>query len=101
MIENEVTTWLTMAGMALATIATRLDSLALTSRLRLSPFAGRWLRQIPAAVLVAIIAPELVQSGWQGIIAGALTALVSLRTHNVLLAMVAGVVAVWVLRQIA
>jgi uncharacterized membrane protein len=59
-----------------------------------------WLRNIPGAVLVSIIAPGLLTNGIPGVIAAAATALVAARTRNLLLAMLVGVVMVWLLRNV-
>jgi uncharacterized membrane protein len=52
------------------------------------------------AVLVAIIAPTVLASGLAEALAALASALVALRTKNVLVAMVVGVGAVWVLRTV-
>ena len=59
-----------------------------------------WLNQLPGAILVALVAPAVLAAGFAGVIAGACTALVAARTRNIALALVAGVVALWVMRRI-
>lgn len=83
--------FLTIAGMGLATYATRAGGLWLMGRVPVSPGVERWLAAIPGAILVAIIAPLAVASGPAGWLAVAGTALVAARTGNLLIAIVAGV----------
>ena len=64
-----------------------------------SPRIETWLRQIPGAVLVSIIAPTVLASSLAETLAALVTVLVALRAKNVLLSMVIGVAAVWLLRH--
>jgi uncharacterized membrane protein len=89
---------LAILGMAAATYATRAGGLWLVSRVALSPRAEAWLRQIPGAVLAAIVAPAVFSGGPAEALAAAATALVAARTRNLLLAVAVGVGAVFVLR---
>lgn len=82
---------LTVAGMGLATYATRAGGLWLMGRVPLSPQVERWLAAIPGAILVAIIAPLALAGGPAGWLAAAGTALVAARTGNLLLAIAVGV----------
>jgi uncharacterized membrane protein len=88
----------TIAGMALVTYATRAGGLALVSRVKLSRPVERWLNQLPGAVLMALIVPEVFKSGWPGLIAGLITAGVAVRSRNLLLAMLVGIGAIVVIR---
>lgn len=90
---------LTIAGMALVTYATRAGGLWLMGRVALTPRVEAWLRNIPGAVLVALIAPAAVAGGAAEMLAVLATVAVMARTRNMLLAMLAGVAAVWLLRQ--
>lgn len=87
-------------GMALVTYATRAGGLFLVSRLALSRRAQAWLSYIPGSVLIAIIAPAIFSGGPAEALAGVATLAVALRTRNLLLAMLTGVVAVVVLRAL-
>jgi branched-subunit amino acid transport protein len=51
--------WLTIAGMAVVTYALRASFLLLPARVQTPPLLKRALRFVPAAVLTAIWAPEL------------------------------------------
>src|SRR6266436_7580268 len=97
---NDTPALLTILGMALVTYLTRAGGLWLMSFVTPSPRVEAWLRQIPGAVLVAIVAPTVLASSLAETLAALASALVALRTKNVLVAMVVGVGAVWVLRMV-
>ena len=99
-MHNDTLALITILGMALVTYATRAGGFWLMGLVRPSPRVEAWLRQIPGAVLVAIIAPTVLASSLAETLAALATALVALRTKNVLVAMVVGVGAVWVLRMV-
>ncbi len=91
---------LAILGMALATYATRLAGLALAGRLQLSPRAQAAFDAIPPAVLVAVIAPSALATGWPETVAALLAAVAATRLP--LLGVVAvGVAAVVALRALA
>lgn len=93
-------TLLAILGMALATYATRLAGLALAGRLQLSSRAQAAFDAIPPAVLVAVIAPSALATGWPETAAALLAALAATRLP--LLGVVAvGVAAVVALRAVA
>jgi uncharacterized membrane protein len=90
---------LVILGMAIATYATRLAGLALAGRLQLSPRSQAAFDAIPPAVLVAVIAPSALATGWPETAAALLAALAATRLP--LLGVVAvGVVAVVALRAL-
>ena len=63
--------WLAMLGMGVLTLSLRASFLTLPERVRLPPLLRRALRYVPAAVLTAIYAPELlVQAGTISILPG-------------------------------
>jgi branched chain amino acid efflux pump len=99
-MQNETLTLFTILGMALVTYATRAGGFWLMGLVTPSPRIEAWLRQIPGAVLVAIIAPTVLASSLAETLAALATVLVAIRTKNVLAAMVIGVAAVWLLRLI-
>jgi uncharacterized membrane protein len=59
-----------------------------------------WLREIPGAILISIVAPAALAAGPAEALAALATVLVAARTRNLVLAMAAGVVVVWVLRRL-
>ncbi len=89
---------LAICGMGLATYATRAGGLWLMGRVPLSPRVEAWLRHIPGAILVAIVAPGVFTAGPADFLAAVATVLVAARTRSLLLAMIVGVAAVWALR---
>ena len=106
---------LTIIGMAVVTYATRIAGFALLSRSAMSGRLTSWLSYVPGAVLIAIVAPAAfptgVEVGVRGesgaltgglpeVVGAAVTAAVALRFKNLLLAMVAGIGTVWLLRQL-
>jgi uncharacterized membrane protein len=85
----------TILGMAAVTYAIRAGGLLIAGRLPQRGFAARLMRNIPGAVLAALVAPALVSGGIIEAVAAALTALVFVLTRSLLPAMVAGVGAVY------
>ena len=86
-------------GMALVTYLTRIAGLALVGRLNLTPRAQAAFDAIPPAVLIAVIAPSALATGWPE--TGAAIAAAIAATRLPLLAVVAvGVVAVVGLRAV-
>lgn len=90
---------LAIGGMALATYLTRAAGLFIATRVRLTPRTEAFLQGIPGAVLIAIILPGLVRGGPAEWGAAAVSLGLALKTRNLLAAMLAGVAAVWILRQ--
>lgn len=99
-MQNETLTLIAILGMALVTYATRAGGFWLMGLVTPSPRIEAWLRQIPGAVMVAIVAPTIFASSLAETLAALATVLVAIRTKNVLAAMVVGVAAVWLLRLI-
>ncbi len=91
-------TLLTIGLMALGTYATRAGGLWLASRLILSGRVEAWLDYIPGAILVSLVAPAVLASGFAEALAALAVVLVALRTGSLPVAMVTGVGAVLVLR---
>lgn len=89
---------LAIAGMALATFAVKAGGLMLADRLPRTGFFAAWLRYIPGAVLVAIVAPALVTGSMAEIIAAAATAAIFVLSRNLFAAMASGVLVVYLAR---
>lgn len=87
-------------GMALVTYATRTAGFWAMRWMPQTPRVEAWLRQIPGAVLVSIIAPMAAASGWPERLALAVAAVTMLVTRQDLIAIIAGVATVAVLRGI-
>ena len=94
----EPLTLITIMGMALVTYLTRAGGVLLLSG-SAAPRLTTWLRHLPGSLLVALIAPLVLQGGFPTIGAALATAVVAARTRNLLLAMLVGVGSVWLLRQ--
>jgi uncharacterized membrane protein len=89
-----------IVAMALVTYATRIAGFFIADRLALSGRAKAAFDAIPPAVLVAVIAPSALATGWAETVAALITALAATRLP--LLGTVAvGVVAVVLLRSLA
>jgi uncharacterized membrane protein len=106
---------LTILGMAAVTYATRIGGFLLLSRASLHGKLGAWLHYVPGAVLIAIVVPSVlpaapldIGTGESGALtagppealAALVTAIIAARYRNLLVAMLAGVATVWVLRRL-
>ncbi|WP_445502959.1 AzlD family protein [Microvirga sp. G4-2] len=95
----DTTTLLAIIAMAVATYITRIAGIFVADRLVLTGRAKAAFDAIPPAVLVSVIAPTALTTGWAEAIAAAITAVVAFRLP--LLATIAvGVVSVVVLRSL-
>ena len=89
----------------LVTFATRLSFIALLGKVEVPPLLTRALRFVPAAVLSAIIFPELVVRGGAvdlsfgnaRLLAGLVAALVALKTRSVAWTIGTGMASLWAL----
>ncbi len=88
----------TILGMGAVTYATRISGFWLLGRVKPTKRVEAWMRAIPGAVLVSLIAPAILALGVVGFVAGAATVLIAARTHRMLPALLAGVVIVAVAR---
>jgi branched-subunit amino acid transport protein len=102
--------WLPALALAgLVTFAIRLSFIALLGRVEVPPLFTRALRFVPAAVLSAIIFPELVVRGGAvdvspsnpRLLAGLVAAGVALRTRSVALTIACGMGALWAIQALA
>ena len=90
--------WVTLAGMALVTYALRASFLLLPPQVETPPLLRRALRYVPAAVLTAIWAPELlvaggelaISSGNERLLAGAVAIAVAWRWRLTFVTILAG-----------
>jgi len=89
-----------IVGMALVTYLTRASGLWLMGRVTLTPRLEAGLSAVPGAVLISILAPSALAAGPAEIGASLVTILLMLRTRNLLVAIIAGVAVVWVLRTL-
>jgi branched-subunit amino acid transport protein len=97
--------WLAIIGMGVITYAIRLAPILLLERVPISPGWREALRFVPAAVLSAIILPELFlpsgtldfSLGNARLLAGLVAILVAWRTKNILWTLAAGMGLLWIL----
>ncbi|MET0529043.1 MAG: AzlD domain-containing protein [Microvirga sp.] len=95
----DMTTLLAIIAMAVVTYFTRVAGLFVADRLVLTGRAKAAFDAIPPAVLVSVIAPTALTTGWAEALAAAITAFVAFRLP--LLATIAvGVVSVVMLRNL-
>jgi uncharacterized membrane protein len=94
------TTFIAILAMAIVTYLTRIAGIFVADRLRLKGRVKAAFDAIPPAVLVAVIAPTMLATGWPETVAALVTAFAATRLP--LLATIAvGVIAVVALRAIA
>ena len=98
-MEADPTSIVVIAGMALVTYLTRAGGLWLMGHVNSTPRVEAWLKHIPGAVLVSLIAPTALTSGPAEAVSVLATALLAIRTRNFLLAVAGGVALVWLLRN--
>ncbi len=95
--------WTTMILMGFAAFAIRYFPMALLERFKLPPLIRQGLRFVPAATLAGLVLPAmLIQDNHLDLLhpkffAGVIATYVALRFRNVLLTLLVGMVALWVL----
>ncbi|MBP6015512.1 MAG: AzlD domain-containing protein [Candidatus Promineofilum sp.] len=98
---------LAILGMGVITFLIRLSPFLLPERVMLPPWLLRALRYVPAAVLSAIILPELLlpagtldlSLGNERLLAGLVAAVVAWRTRNVFVIVALGMIVLWLLQS--
>jgi uncharacterized membrane protein len=93
----DLTTLITILGMAVVTYATRIAGLWFVRSP--SQRMTAWLSHIPGAVMVSIVAPAVLDDGPAGVVAALATTIVAIRSSNLVLSMLTGVVTIWLLRN--
>lgn len=100
--------WWVVLGMGLITFALRLALIEGAGRFGLPPRWQRALRYAPAAVLSAIILPEMVQPGGtldlslgnERLLAGLVAIAVAWFSRNMILTVVVGMLTLWLLQAL-
>jgi branched-subunit amino acid transport protein len=98
--------WVVMLIAGILTYATRLSFILLIGRRSVPPLVGRMLRYIPAAVLTAIIFPEILirdgtlylSIGNARLFAGLLAGVVAWKTRSAILTIIAGMATLWLIQ---
>lgn len=88
-------------GMTAVTYAIRAGGFLIATRLPTTGFVALWMRNIPGAVLAALIAPEVLKGGPAAWLATVAATLVYLATRNVFATIVGGVLVIFLLRRFA
>lgn len=88
----------TILAMAAVTYVTKAGGLWLMGRVEVSDRVEAWLNALPGAIVVAIIAPALVNGGPIEWTAGAVVLLVAWKLGSILASMAIGIGLVWLLR---
>ncbi len=94
------TSLLTILLMAVVTYLTRAGGYWMMGRVTLSPRIAAMLAYLPGAVLTSLVVPAVLEEGIEGVIALGATALAMWWRGNVLVAMLAGVVTIWLARML-
>ena len=100
--------WIIILGMGLITHSQRLSMIVGSGRLAINDSLRRALRFAPAAVLSAIILPEMLQPGGsldisignERMLAGLVAIIVAWRTQNMILTVAVGMIVLWILQAI-
>lgn len=103
-----MTLWLTMVAIGIATFAIRFSFIYLFGRFEIPDPLRMALRFVPPAVLSAIVFPELLMPGGDfdfsfgngRLLAGVLAAMVAWRTKNVVLTILVGMAALYILQAL-
>lgn len=89
-----------IAAMAIVTYAFRGGGYWLMGRVNLSPRMEAGLAYLPGAVITALVVPSMLEAGVPGVFGVAVVAICMRIRPNLLVAMIAGIVTVWLLRQV-
>jgi uncharacterized membrane protein len=85
---------------AAITYAFRFGGLLLADRLPRTGPMRRFLDALPGAILLSLVVPAAGHAGWAGGVGLAACLATYLKSKNLLLTMAAGVLAVWLFRQV-
>lgn len=91
--------WWIILGLALGTFAARLAGVALGARIPQTGFWARALTALPGALIVALVAVNMMSGGPAEWAAGAVALCVAILTRNLPLTMIAGILAIVALRN--
>jgi uncharacterized membrane protein len=92
--------WIAILLMALATYATRVAGFLFAQHPMRSQWSNRFLRHVPAAILVSMIAPHALNHGHEEATGFLVVAIVQVMKKNALLSMGCGVTVVIAMRYL-
>lgn len=95
----ESSTLFVIVAMAAVTYITKASGLWLRSHIDVSQRGETWLRTLPGAIVVSIIAPEIASGGVAELGAALIVLLVVVWMNNILFAVFIGTIAVYVFRH--
>ena len=98
--------WVYILSLIVAAFLIRASFLVFATRFSMPPALDRFLRYVPAAVLAALVAPGLFKHSGKldyslsnpQIYAGMVAILVAWKTRNVLVTLIAGMLALWLIQ---
>ena len=96
----QVDSILAIVIMAAITYGFRGGGYWLMGRVTLSPRMEAGLAYLPGAVITALVVPSMLEAGVPGVFGVAVVAICMRIRPNLLLAMTAGILTVWMLRQV-
>ncbi len=85
---------------AAITYAFRFGGLLLADHLPRTGSMRRFLDALPGAILLSLVVPAAGKSGWAGAVGLIACLVIYLKSKNLLVTMAAGVLAVWLFRQL-
>ena len=99
--------WSSIILVGFFTFLTRLSFIILSDKINLQPITRRALRLVPIAVLTAIIIPEIIQNNngqtqviFPRIFAGVLAIFIAWRTRNIILTIITGMFALYIMNYL-
>ena len=103
-----MTIWLIMLALAVGTFLIRISFIMLLSNREVHPLITRALRFVPAAVLSALVVPQIltranslrISPSNPQLIAGVVAGVIAWRTKNVLMTILAGMIVLWALQAL-
>ncbi|THB73525.1 MAG: AzlD domain-containing protein [Desulfobulbaceae bacterium] len=93
-LETDIGVWLTIFCAALVTYSLRISGLLLAGQLPKTGRFKRFMDALPGTILLSLIIPAAIAEGVVGWVATLATAVCSLKTGNVFLSMLVGIVIV-------
>jgi uncharacterized membrane protein len=92
--------FLTILGMCVATYITRASGYFIASRFNMTPRFKAALSGVPVAIIVSIIAPEILKGGAAEYISAAVVCVLALRKFGLLTCLAAGIVSINIFRYL-